>query len=207
MDRKVAGAEIYDEFLNVIETYYGRNRSTVPVSLINSVIEFCLNELKHFTIEDFTFSFHRSNIEVDQYSRLTLGEIKKPLNAWKALKTIIFQCENEIRKQDRESALVASESERFLNESKVIYQQSLSKGEWIGSPFHATVIAPYFLDDFTELQKNEIQLKARRHYAELREKLEENKQLVSPVFYTTENKYFNEFLVKAAIENKISKFK
>lgn len=204
---EVVGSILYDEIGNICEVYYGRNRDKISLPLINSIISFARQHLGHFTLEDFSFSFKRAHIEATQYTSLTLGEFTQHLNKWNSVKLVMFQACQSIHKRSDELRQNEIKAKKFELEAQNIYNESLIQNNWLGTPFHASVIAEKFANDFTREEKDEFFRDAKIHVAQLKEKFKNSRELFNPAFYTSETKYFYEIVVKQAISRGIQKFK
>jgi hypothetical protein len=181
------------------EILFGLRAENLSPELWNISFASICERFVGITITDIQNAFRYAVIEKKAYQTLTRDELLEPISQYWKNKVILLNEIDVIRRKNEEELNSIRLEQKFREESKKIYLESLTVGSWKGDEFQADAIARNFAECFSQEDKNEFMSLAKMEFARRKKAAEGNQFELVPSW----QKIFSRIYVENCIQKRI----
>ena len=201
---KVENKEVVtiDKLMSYAKVLYGVTPENLPVELFQLTLKYIINNFKNITLNHIDEAYQSAEIEKREYVSLTRDELLKPLKEYWSKRELVRTEYNKLVDIERAKIEVLKREDNFKKESLKVYMDSLDSDTFLMDEFQSNTIYKYFLKAFTDEQKEQFKLDARREYKERKFKAEEEGNPFSLI--PNEKRIYARIIMENSFKRKIS---
>lgn len=178
---------------------FGVYPSQFPDTLIFEVIKRLNTDFGTLQLTELKHAFERLE-NTERRFTIMLSDFINPVRTFWNIKHKVSHERSKMQKELNEKEIVDQKENEFIEQSKVIYNESLKRGEWLGTIFNASAIAKEHVASKIDLNvKQTLYNDALNEYNEMQKDI----NLFMQFSGATPERLYSQNLVKFAITNEI----
>lgn len=178
---------------------FGVYPSQFPETMILEVMKRLKNDFGSLQVTELKHAFERLE-NTERRVTIMLSDFVNPVRIFWNIKHKVSHERSKMQKELNEKEIVNQKENEFIKQSKQIYNESLKRGEWLGTIYNATAIAKNDIASKIDLNaKQTLYNDALNEYNELQKDI----NLFMQFSGATPERLYSQNLVKFAITNGI----